>query len=135
MAAQDFFGVATFAQVAGAVVLVTTVSTTVRRLTKLESPWVPFIVSILVTYLGAGLAGALDSGATETSVSTRAFAERIVAWVLPLLNGCLIFLAGVGSMEVGAAATRPTIPPGARPNAAAPWAARQTPSWLKSWFG
>jgi hypothetical protein len=137
MAAQEFFTTATLIQSGGAVVLVTTVSIAVRRLTKRDSPWIPFLTSAVVAYLGAGISGALDI-TNYGSFPDKEFFMAIGAWLLPFFNGLLLFLAALGGTDAANSLRAPAPPAETRPNARLSYAERPTPPlfapWLRSGF-
>ena len=105
-----FFDFQSLGTYAGASLAVVVVSNTIRKLTKWDSPWPPFIVSQLVAFGLAfqhGIHGLPDG-------------------LLAFLNGCLLFMTADGMQAVALTAKNPaggTRAFGAKP---VPWLSR----WL-----
>jgi hypothetical protein len=98
----EFFQPEALGKLAGAVAVVTAVSVTIRRISGLNTPWVPFFTSLVVTYVAAGAAGSLHAMPSEPFPSAGFFGA-VVSWLMPLLNACLLFTSVVGVTEtVGA---------------------------------
>lgn len=111
---QDYYtwtSLGTLAVASGAVVVV---ANTARKLLKVDSPWVAFIFSVLLTFYGAYRSGALNAAD---------------GFVLAFLNSCLLFCAAAGVNQTAIELTpRPEGTPkpyGARPvRWLAPWLRR-----------
>jgi len=108
----EFFSWAGLGSLSGAVAAVVVVTNTVRKLTKLDSVWVPFVVSVLVVY---GLA-----------LVDKALANP-AGWVIAFLNSCLLFCTALGVND--------TLVQGAHRPAgdAVPFAARRV-RWWQTWL-
>ncbi|MDX6560058.1 MAG: hypothetical protein QOF72_3107 [Blastocatellia bacterium] len=111
--AADFFNWQTLGTLAAASGAVVAVSNTIRRLTRLAGPTVPFVISLAITFAGAAQTSSLAKWSD---------------WVLTFLNSCLLFCTATGAQEalvVGAegAAPKPLTPHGAPPA-----------KWLSSWL-
>lgn len=92
MAGESFFTMDTFGTAVGCSGVIVILTNTFRTLTRLTSPLFPFIISLIVGFLAAGLlAGKLHSGAD---------------WGLAFLNSCLLFTMATGGQETAAAASQ-----------------------------
>ena len=109
---DEYFTWASLGTLAGAVAVVVVVTNTVRTLLKIDTPWVAFVVSILLVY---GLA-----------VANHALAS-ISGYLISFFNASLLFCSATGANQsAGAASTRPagdTEAYGTRPV-----------RWLQPWF-
>ena len=132
MPTEEFFTLASFGQLATAVVVVTVVAGAARRLLRWEGPWVPFLTALAVTYVAAGASGAFE-GAVAAGFPTAGFFKTLATWVLPALNACLLFTAAVGATEIGERVVQPPPPPTVRPNAG-PRRDEPPPPFFKSWL-
>jgi hypothetical protein len=86
---RDFYtweSLGTLAIAAGAVLVV---SNTLRTLFRVDSPWIPFGVSVVLAVLGAHAAGGLTTAP---------------GWILALLNACLLFCTATGANQTLVAA-------------------------------
>jgi hypothetical protein len=109
---QDYYtwqSLGTLAIAAGAVVVA---SNTLRMLLKIDSPWVPFLVSLGLTLFGAYSAGQLASAPD---------------WVIAVLNSCLLFCTATGANH-GLVAAKPRLEGEQRPYG------RRSVNWLSPWF-
>lgn len=109
---QDFYtweSLGTLAIAAGAVVVV---ANTARTLLRVASPWVPFLISLLVTLAGAYGASRLES---------------LPDWVIVILNSCLLFCTATGANQALNAAA-PQAEGEARPYG------KLHIKWLSPWF-
>jgi hypothetical protein len=92
VAATEFFtthSVLTFAGASGATLIVTN---TIRKLTRLESAWVPFVVALILAFVIAASTDALGG---------------VLDGVVALLNACLLFCTALGLQEGAVAAKTP----------------------------
>lgn len=78
---QEFFSWSSLGTVAGAAFAVVVVGNTARKLLKIDSPWIPFLVSLLIALFGAYEAGKLATAPD---------------YVLAFFNSCLLFWASTG---------------------------------------
>jgi hypothetical protein len=86
MAGETFFTTDSFATVAGCTGAIILVSNTVRRVTRLTTPLIPFAMSLVIGFVVAGgLAGKLNTP---------------MEWLLALLNSCLLFCTATGGQEI-----------------------------------
>ena len=109
---QEFYtwgSLGTLAIAAGAVIMV---SNTFRTLLKIDSPWIPFVISLGITLIGAYSASKLKT-APE--------------WVITLLNSCLLFCTATGANH-GLVAAKPRVEGEQRPYG------RRPVKWLSPWF-
>jgi hypothetical protein len=110
---NSFFTIQSVGTLAGASAAVVFVSNTYRILTKSNSVVPPFIISIIVSFVGAYESGAWF-GITEM--------------FLVILNGCLLFCSALGVQETTVnLANRP--PPGT-----VQAQGKQSIKWFSSWF-
>jgi hypothetical protein len=84
MADPSYFDFTTFATVTGAVVVVVVVSNTLRRVTRVGSPLIPFLASLAVGYFGAHVTGHLTG---------------LGDYALAFFNSCLLFCTATGAQE------------------------------------
>jgi len=110
--AQQYFTWQSLGTLGGASVGVVVVSNTLRVLLKRDSPWVGFIVSVLLTYVTAYYSSRLLS---------------VLDFLLSFLNACLLFCTAAGVNHLALEA-KPT--PEGQPK---PYGARQM-KWLSPWF-
>lgn len=99
----------TLAIAAGAVIVA---SNTFRTLLKIDSPWVPFVVSVGLTVIGAYSAAKLKSAPD---------------WIITFLNSCLLFCTATGANQ-GLVAARPRAEGELRPYG------RRPVKWLSPWL-
>ena len=99
----------TLAIASGAVVVV---ANTLRTLLKLDSPWVPFLVSLILTLVGAYTASKLAS---------------LQGWLIALLNSCLLFCTATGANQ-GLHAAKPRLEGTPQPFG------RRPVKWLSPWL-
>ena len=109
---QDFYTWSALGTLAGASGAVIVVSNTVRKLAKWDSPWAPFICSLLVVLGGGFQSGALSS-----------FGD----YALAALNACLLFCTATGINQ--AMLELKPVPEGEM----RPYGRRQVP-WLSPWL-
>jgi 4-amino-4-deoxy-L-arabinose transferase-like glycosyltransferase len=109
---HDYFTWQALGTLTGASVAVIIVSNTMRVLFKRDSPWVGFLVSVLMSFIGAYYSSSLISG---------------LDYVLAFLNACLLFCTATG-MNQAAVETKPT--PEGQPK---PYGARKV-NWLSPWL-
>jgi hypothetical protein len=81
---MDYFSWAGLGTLAGAVAAVVVVTNTVRQLLKIDTPWVAFVVSILVVYGVALGSHALNS---------------VAGYIISFLNACLLFCSALGANQ------------------------------------
>jgi hypothetical protein len=84
MADPSYFDLTTFATVTGGVVVVVVVSNTLRRVTRVGTPIIPFLASLAVGYFGAHVTGHL-AGLGDAA--------------LAFFNSCLLFCTATGAQE------------------------------------
>lgn len=96
----------------GSALAVIVVSNTVRALSKRDTPWVPFIVSIVVSFGVAHYTMALG---------------QWIDYVLALLNSCLLFCTAAGMNQAGVE-LKPA--PAGQPK---PYGSRKV-TWLSPWL-
>ena len=109
---QEFYtwsSLGTLAIAAGAVIVA---SNTLRTLFKIDSPWIPFAVSLIITAAGAYAASKLKTPPD---------------WVLTILNACLLFCTATGAQQ-GLVAAKPRPEGEPRPYGSHPV------KWLTPWF-
>ena len=105
---QEFFTPSTIEQISGAIAAVTAVPVAFRSLTGINTPIVPFVTSIILTYVAAGTSGILIP--IHLSNFPKAdFFHEIQGWIIPLINGCLLFTAVIGATESGGAVERKVV--------------------------
>jgi hypothetical protein len=98
MAAQTFFTGDTFGTVAGCAAAIIIISNTIRALTRLTTPLIPFVISLIIGFVVAGgLAGKLNEP---------------IEWLLAFLNSCLLFCTATGGQEIATTAGQPKQPGG-----------------------
>jgi hypothetical protein len=109
---DNYFTWAGLGTLAGAVAAVVVVSNTLRVLIKVDSPWIAFVVSLLMVYGFAIVNHQLGS---------------IAGYIISFLNSCLLFCSATGANQSAVAAgTRRAGDPeafGSRPV-----------RWLQPWF-
>lgn len=110
MQPDQLFTLQSFGTLAGAAGAVTVLTNTFRRLVGINSLYVPFGFSLLVSAVGAYVAQTTSG----------------VGWVVMVLNACLLFCTASGIQE---AAIK-----GAEPAGLAKTQGRQRLPWLSSWF-
>jgi hypothetical protein len=93
MAGESYFTLDTFSTVAGASFAIVVVTNTLRTVTRLTTPLVPFAVSIVV---GLGIAGFLAGKLNHPG-----------DWVLAFFNSCLLFCTATGAHETALSAGEP----------------------------
>ena len=96
---QEFFAAESLGQLSVAVAAVTAVSVTIRRVSGLNSPILPFVVSVIVTYVAAGAAGSLKP-LPLAQFPAGEFFRSLIEWLVPLLNSCLLFSSVIGVTEM-----------------------------------
>ena len=99
---QEFFTPEALRQLTVAVAAVTAVSVAIRRVSGLNTPLIPFAVSVIVTYVAAGTAGSLNSLPLGLFPASEFF-RSLVGWLVPLLNACLLFSSVIGVTEMAGA--------------------------------
>src|SRR5690242_10139488 len=99
---QEFFTPEALGQLTVAVAAVTAVSVTLRRVSGLNTPLIPFAVSVIVTYAAAGTAGSLNPLPLDQFPASEFF-RSLVSWLVPLLNACLLFSSVIGVTETAGA--------------------------------
>jgi hypothetical protein len=115
MAGESFFTLDTFGTAVGCSGAIVIVTNTVRTLSRRTSPLIPFIISLIVGFLVAGVfAGKLHSA---------------VDWLLAFLNSCLLFTMATGGQETAATARQAQGPGGVAQQAAGP--VHFFSSWLR----
>lgn len=107
---DQLYTLQSFGTLAGAAGAVTVLTNTARRLLGVNSLYVPFGFSLLISAVGAYVAG--TTGA--------------VGWVVVVLNACLLFCTASGIQETAAKGVQPA--GDAKPHG------RQRLPWLASWF-
>lgn len=115
MAGESFFTMDTFGTALGCSGAIVILTNTFRTLTRRTTPLVPFVISLIVGFVVAGVfAGKLHSGAD---------------WLLAFLNSCLLFTMATGGQETVAAAGKAQEPGGVTRQSAKP--VRFFSSWLR----
>jgi hypothetical protein len=110
---NDFFTWSTVGTLTGAVAAVVVVTTTARKLTNLDTLWIPFAVSVLIS-------GGLSFAADELwSVSGIALA---------LLNACLLFCTALGLNDTTIQEVKRATDPSAQPHGA------RKVEWFQTWL-
>jgi len=96
MPGESFFTLDTFGTSVGCSGAIVILTNTARTLTKIKSPFVPFVFSLIIGFVVAGLfAGKLHSGA-----------DLLIAF----LNSCLLFGMATGGQETIVAAKQGQAP-------------------------
>jgi hypothetical protein len=90
MAGETFFTPDSFATVASCSFAIILVTNTVRRVTRLTSPLIPFAMSLVIGFVVAG--GLADKLNTP------------MEWLLVFLNSCLLFCTATGGQEIAVTA-------------------------------
>ncbi len=109
---MDFFTWTGIGSLTAAVAAVVVVTNTARHLLKIDSPWVAFVVSMVVVYSLALVNGVLHGPAD---------------YVISFLNACLLFCTAVGANQSAVA--------GAGQRSGDPQAYGQRDiHWLQPWF-
>ena len=103
---------ASLGTLAGAAVAVVVVANTVRKLTNWDSPWIPFIVSVLLVV-----------GTTLPTGRLKEFTD----WLLAGLNACLLFCTATG-LNDQAVVVKIKVAGALRPFGA------RTVKWLQPWL-
>jgi len=100
--AQQFLTPASLAVFPTATGAVFAVTVGLRRLTGINTPWVPFVTSMLV-------AAVLAASGTIAPASEHweQWQNTLVTWSVALLNGFMLFCAVVGANEGATQATLP----------------------------
>jgi hypothetical protein len=111
--AQNWYEWAALGTLAGAAGAVIVLGNTARSLFGIRGPWVPFLVSILLTYAGAATVDKLQAWPD---------------WVLAFLNGCLLFCTDTGGQEIAVKGSQGQPPPPLRPQGFL------GVRWLSSWL-
>jgi hypothetical protein len=106
----DFLNTQTLLALGGATTAVTVVSNVIRRLTRRMTPWIPFVVSLVVVL--------------AVTLSTADVGEP-VTWLLAAINACLVFTASSGVQDVVVQAATPRAAVSRRAS---------TQFWLAPWF-
>jgi hypothetical protein len=107
----NFLTPATVITYGGASVAVMAVSNTLRTMAKVDSPWVPFVVSVLVT-----IGGAIYAKPTWDFITV----------LLILVNSCILFSTSAGIQGTAIYAAKPT-------NMVKPFAGKPV-GWLSPWL-
>jgi hypothetical protein len=96
MVGENFFTLDTFGTAVGCSGAIVILTNTTRTLTRKTSPVIPFVFSLVVGLLTAGLfAGKLHSA---------------LDWLLAFLNSCLLFTMATGGQETIASGAQPQGP-------------------------
>ncbi|MBZ6078854.1 hypothetical protein [Microvirga puerhi] len=98
--AQEFFTPEAVGQLSGAIAAVTAISVTVRRVTTINSPLIPFLVSVILCYVTAGISETYTP-LLLAEFPAKEFFQSVLSWLLPAFNACLLFTATIGATEVG----------------------------------
>lgn len=97
----------------GASFAIVVINAVARRMLKIDTPWLAFVLSLVIAFAGAQRSGHL---------------RDLLDYLIAALNGCLIFFTALGLNET-AEHTLNKPPPGTvKPHAARP------KMWLQSWF-
>lgn len=81
---ENFFDWGSFQTVAGATIIVVVISNTLRAVTRIGTPIIPFVVSLIVSFTGAYLIGRLST---------------LPEGMLAFFNACLLFCTATGAQE------------------------------------
>jgi hypothetical protein len=112
--ADEFFTWASFAQVGGCTLGVAVAATVIGQLFKSATPWIPFVLALLISVISAGASGAIANPFGQ-AVGSPAFFKEFGDWVIVVLNACLLFCGALGLNDVGrSATTRSPVPEGQR---------------------
>jgi hypothetical protein len=110
---NEFLNATTVLTYGGASLAVLVVTNTFRKLTSIESPWLPFIVSMAIAFCG---------------MLTASDPHKVLDYILSIINGCILFTSSAGIQEGVVHAATPKV-------AGAPkgFASKKIPL-LSSWF-
>jgi hypothetical protein len=96
---QQFLTPDAIGNFATAAVAVIAVSRVAKYLCHSDQPAITFLIALVVAYLGAGAAGTLAS-IPWRDVPHQTFFLGLLAWFLPSINACLLFVAAMGASRV-----------------------------------
>jgi hypothetical protein len=97
--AHEFLTPAALGNFATATTAVIAVSRVVRYLCHSDQPAITFMVALVVAYLTAGAAGTLTAVPWQ-DLPRASFFSAAVAWFLPVMNACLLFMAALGASRM-----------------------------------
>ncbi len=115
MAGENFFTLDSFGTVAGSAAAILIVTNTIRKVTGFTTPLIPFVISVVIGFVGAGALADKLHGPAE--------------WLIAFLNSCLLFCTATGGQEVAAAGGQPQPPGGITRQSGKP--VRFLSSWLR----
>jgi hypothetical protein len=98
-ATQEFLtsdAIGNFATAAAAVIAVSRVA---RYLCHFEQPAITLAVALVIAYLGAGVRGTLVA-VPWRDIPQPNFFLATLAWLLPAMNACLLFMAALGASRI-----------------------------------
>ena len=93
---HEFLTPAALGNFATAATAVIAVSRVVRYLCHSDQPAITFTVALVVAYLSAGAAGALTAVPWQ-DIPRANFFSAALAWFLPVINACLLFMSALGA--------------------------------------
>lgn len=96
---HEFLTPAALGNFATAATAVIAVSCVMRHLCHSDQPAITFMVALVVAYLSAGAAGTLTIVPWQDIPGPNFFSAAL-AWFLPILNACLLFMAALGAERV-----------------------------------